>query len=218
MGLEPIPKLNFSTTHDAWLGHYGRMVSTKTYYSVCSNLIEEVIDIFEGPRFFHLGMDEETARHQRMQKLVVLRQGDLWWDDLYFLISQVERNNVRPWIWSDYAWHHPDLFFEKMPKSVLQSNWYYGSGFDLKSLEERNRVHVKLYNDLERHGYDQVPTGSNHSNNENMEGTVHYCKDVIDPSRLRGFMTAPWRPTLPICFDKLVEAVHQVGKAKNTHF
>src|SRR5688500_5984727 len=28
MGLEPIPKLNFSTCHDQWLGPYARMVST----------------------------------------------------------------------------------------------------------------------------------------------------------------------------------------------
>ena len=28
MGLEPIPKLNFSTCHDQWMGKYSRMVST----------------------------------------------------------------------------------------------------------------------------------------------------------------------------------------------
>ena len=28
-GLEPIPKLNFSAGHDAWMGAYSRMVSTK---------------------------------------------------------------------------------------------------------------------------------------------------------------------------------------------
>ena len=42
MGLEVIPKLNFATTHDAWLGPYARMVSTPTYYSVCRDLINEV--------------------------------------------------------------------------------------------------------------------------------------------------------------------------------
>ena len=33
-GLEPIPKLNFSTAHDAWLGPYAGIVSSKTYYQV----------------------------------------------------------------------------------------------------------------------------------------------------------------------------------------
>ena len=32
LGLEPIPKLNFSTGHDAWMKEYSRMVSTPKYY------------------------------------------------------------------------------------------------------------------------------------------------------------------------------------------
>src|SRR4030042_1344767 len=60
MGLEPIPKLNFATTHDIWLGEYSRMESTEKYYTVCRDLIREVIDLFDQPRFFHLGMDEEV--------------------------------------------------------------------------------------------------------------------------------------------------------------
>lgn len=213
LGLEPIPKLNFAATHDIWMGEYSRMVSTKKYYEVCRNLISEVIDLFDYPRFFHLGMDEETAQHQRRFDYAVIRQNDLWWGDLYFYIGEVEKKGVRPWIWSDYAWHHPELFFRKMPKSVLQSNWYYGSNFDLKKLKEPTRNYVKLYNDLEDHGYDQVPTGSNHSNETNMEATVDYCKKVIDPSRLYGFMTAPWRPTLAQCVDRHKEAIVQVGRA-----
>ena len=42
LGLEPIPKLNFATTHDIWLKEYSRMVSTDIYYGVCKDLIEEV--------------------------------------------------------------------------------------------------------------------------------------------------------------------------------
>jgi hypothetical protein len=212
MGLEPIPKLNFATTHGAWLGEYSRMVSTQKYYSVCKNLISEVIDLFDTPRFFHLGMDEETAYYQRQHNYVVVRQNDLWWHDFYFYVNEVEKNNVRPWIWSDYAWHHPDLFYKKMPKSVLQSNWYYGSNFDLEKLSGNSKAGVKLYSDLEEHGFDQIPTGSNHSNDINMEATIEYCKDIIDSSRLFGFMTAPWRPTLAPCLDTHKEAIAQIGR------
>lgn len=196
MGLGPIPKLNFGAGHDIWLGKYSRMVSTDTYYAVCSELIAEVIDLFDAPRFFHLGMDEETANHQRDLNHAVIRQNELWWGDFYFLIGEVQKNDVRPWIWSDYGWRHPELFFKKMPKSVLQSNWYYGT--DFSPSEER----VEFYNELDKHGYDQIPTGSNHSTPENMGLTVDYCKEVIGPNRLYGFMVAPWRPTLPPCLDK----------------
>ncbi len=213
MGLEPIPKLNFATTHDIWMGEYSRMVSTKKYYEVCSNLIAEVIELFETPRFFHLGMDEELAGYQRSFDHVVLRQNDLWWGDLYFLMGETEKRGVRSWIWSDYAWHNPDKFFNKMPKSVLQSNWYYGARFDVEQLSENNQTYIRLYDKLEQFGYDQVPTGSNHSNDENMEGTVDYCKKVIDSSRLKGFMTAPWRPIHPACLEQHQNAIKQLQRA-----
>jgi len=207
MGLEPIPKLNFATTHDIWLGEYSRMVSTKTYYTVCRDLIAEVIALFDKPRYFHLGMDEELASYQTVQDYICVRQNDLWWGDLYFYIGEVEKNGVRPWIWSDYVWHHPEVFFRKMPRSVLQSNWYYDTKFgpDVDM--------VKYYNELEKRGYDQIPTGSNHSNPDNFGLTVDYCRKVIDPGRLSGFMTAPWRPTLAPCADRHKEAIDQVATA-----
>lgn len=218
LGLEPIPKLNFSTTHDIWMGEYSRMVSTSKYYAVCRDLIREVVGLFDTPRFFHLGMDEETAKFQARQDYVVLRQNDLWWGDLYFYISEVEKMGVRPWIWSDYAWSHPELFFRKMPKSVLQSNWYYWADFGQGKPKGSLKTDVKLYHDLESHGYDQIPTGSNYSDDQNMELTVDYCKKVVDPSRLYGFMTAPWRPTLAQCLDRHKEAIAQIGRAMKKYY
>lgn len=190
MGLEPVPKLNFSATHDAWLGPYSRMLSTPTYYKVCSDLIAEVIDIFDKPRLFHLGMDEETAGHQVHYAYAVMRQHELWWHDFLFLVGEVEKKGARAWIWSDYEWEHPDMFFDKMPKSVLQSNWYYGQTF---SPENR---YVKAYLDLEEHGYDQIPTGSNWTTPDNFEGTVRFCREHIAPERLIGFLQTVWHPTL----------------------
>ncbi len=218
LGLEPIPKLNFATTHDAWLGEYSRMVSTEKYYSVCRDLISEVIEIFDTPRYFHLGMDEETAPHQVTFNYSVVRQRDLWWKDLFFYINEVEKKGVRSWVWSDYGWHHPESFFKNMPKSVLQSNWYYESIFDLAKIDAFEKVHLEFYDKLEAAGYDQVPTGSNWSTDVNMEGTVAYSKKHINPDRLLGFMTAPWFPTLPICQEKLLQAVKQVERAKKTYY
>ena len=208
LGLEPIPKLNFSTTHDAWLGEYHRMVSTKKYYEVCSDLIHEVINIFDTPRFFHLGLDEENAYKQRNTDISVVRNNNLWWSDLYFYIAEIEKKNVRPWIWSDYCLEHPETFFRKMPKSVLQSNWYYGSSFNPEKVKA-----VELFHQLEAHGYDQIPTGSNYYNDKNMEATVEYCKNMIDQSRLLGFMQSSWRPTMASCLKEHQEAIKQMSHA-----
>ncbi len=209
LGIEPIPKLNFSATHDAWLGPYSRCLSTPAYYDVCKDLIAETIQLFDTPRFFHLGMDEETAPHQRDYEYVVIRQHDLWWRDFYFYIEQVQAAGVRPWIWSDYVWHHPEDFYKKMPKSVLQSNWYYGEEFDVND-EKR---YVKAYVELEEHGYDQVPTGSNWSNDVNFQRTVDFCKKHIAPELLKGFLHAPWRPTLEQYREHSLNAIRQTAAA-----
>lgn len=210
LGLEPIPKLNFSTGHKAWLGPYQRMISTEIYYGVCRDLIEEVCNIFDSPRFFHIGMDEETFLHQKTHQNVVVRQGDLWWHDLYYLVNQVEKQNVRSWIWSDYAWNYPVEFFKKMPKSVLQSNWYYGSQFE-KFDNPLNEKYVRLYDQLEENGFDQVPTGSNHSNDINFKRTVSYCDRKIAPERIKGYLQTVWRPTLPACKNAHTNAIDQVA-------
>ncbi|MBP7933877.1 MAG: Tat pathway signal protein [Phycisphaerae bacterium] len=208
MGLEPIPKMNFSATHDAWLGKYARAVSTDAYYTVCRDLIIEAIELFDKPRFFHLGMDEETAEHQREYQYAVIRQHDLWWHDFLFYVEQIERAGSRAWIWSDYLWKHAEPFFRKMPRSVLQSNWYYGDKF------ENDVTAAKAYLDLEKHGYEQVPTGSNWSSSNNFRLTVDYCSKHIARERLLGFLQTAWHPTLEVCRRRHEEAIDQVRAAK----
>jgi hypothetical protein len=207
MGIEPIPKLNFSACHDIWLGEYSRMVSTDIYYGVCKDLIAEVIEIFDTPRFFHLGMDEETARHQEQMAYAVMRQHELWWHDLYFFVDQVEKGGSRAWVWSDYIWNHHDEFLKKMPKSVLQSNWYYDN-----FRTQRNRI--KAYIDLDKHGFDQVPTGSNWAYDDNMMKTVQFGRKKLTRKRLKGFLQTPWHPTLPKSRKPHVQAIEQVAQAK----
>lgn len=91
LGLTPIPKLNFSTGHDAWLKEYSRMVSTPVYYQVCEDLIKEVAEAFDYPEYFHLGLDEEDAKNQRRLSYCCIRQGDLWWHDAYFFFDICEK-------------------------------------------------------------------------------------------------------------------------------
>lgn len=205
MGLEPIPKLNFSAAHDTWLKEYGRQVSTPAYYKVCADLIREVCAIFDRPRFFHLGYDEETAGHQAKYSIAIIRQGELWWHDFMFFVKEVEKQGVRPWIWSDYYWNHPEEFLNRMPKSVLQSNWYYGATF-----EPEKQKYVKTYLDLDKAGFEQVPAGSNWSNDVNFKGTVDFCRKNLASKRLKGFLMAPWFFTLPEWQEKNLQAIAQV--------
>lgn len=220
-GIEPIPKLNFSATHDAWLGEYSRMLSTEKYYTVCKNLIAEVIDIFDKPRFFHIGMDEETAHHQRHSNYVVVRQRDAWWKDFLFYVNEVEKKGIRAWIWSDYVWNHPDVFFERMPKSVVQSNWYYGDNFSLTLSEDypKRHIYVKSYLDLNSHGYDQIPTGGYYdsgtrSTTGSIMNTVKFCKKEINDKHLMGFLQTNWRPTIDEFKEPIIKSLELLGETK----
>lgn len=191
LGLEPIPKLNFSATHDLWLKEYARMVSTQEYYRVCADVIREVAEIFDHPRFFHLGYDEESYNHQRRNNFCLIRQGELWWHDFLFFVKTVEDLGIRPWIWADYVWHHPAEFVKRMPRSVLMSNWYYGRQF-----WEKPNVAAMAYIELEKAGFDQLPCSSNWSFPESYPMTVEFCSHFVDPSRLKGFIMAPWKATV----------------------
>lgn len=227
LGIEPIPKLNFSTTHDAWMREYSRMVSTPRYYDVCADLITEVSDLFDTPRYFHIGMDEETAANQRNLHYAVMRQHDLWWHDLEFLTAHVERLGSRAWIWSDYAWHNPDSFYARMPKNILQSNWYYGDRFDapednrprlLEGGELGDGEQSLTYLDLEDHGYDQVPTASTCTSLTNFGNTVEFCQQRIAEERLLGFLQTPWRRTVAEFRDIHLTSIDLVAEAKEKYF
>ncbi len=195
-GIEPIPKLNFSACHCVWMKQYRYMISTPTYYQVCADLIAEVCEAFDYPRFFHLGLDEEVIKHQKAQHVAIVRQGEHWWHDAFFLFGECEKHGARPWVWSDYFWHNPDLFKKNMPKSVLQSNWYYGS-FTKDNVPENRLTSINTYIELDRLGFEQVPTPSTWSmpNGINQQETLDFCRKNVSPELLKGFMTVPWART-----------------------
>ncbi len=187
-GIEVIPKLNFSACHDEWMGEYGRMLSTTPYYRFCEDILAEVCELFDHPKLFHLGMDEETPGHQARYNMMIVRQGELWWHDFNFLRDALLRRGVRPWIWSDYVWNHEEEFLKKMSKDVMQTNWYY----DLFKGEDN--VYIRAYDVLDKNGFDQIPASSVWSNVESFEETVETLTPALDPALLKGFMQTVWRP------------------------
>jgi len=212
MGLEPLPKLNFSCGHNGWMGSYRRCVSTKKYYAFQSDLVKDVAAIFDTPRLFHIGYDEETAGIQKGFPVCIVRQGDLWWHDFLALVGDIEKACMRPWMWSDYAWAHPD-FFQKCPKGVLQSNWYYRQWFDFndKDFPKNRHVHLRTFLDLDKAGFDQVVCGSNWATDANMVPLVKYARDHIKPELLKGFMMATWEMSVPAGEAKLLRGLDQLA-------
>ena len=206
IGIEAIPKLNFSTSHDSWLKDYHRLVSTPEYYRVCEDLIGDIAEIFGHPRFLHLGYDEESMG-QTYADFSVARQGALWWHDFLWFLKTVEKKGMRPWCWADAGWRHPDEFISRCPKSTLLSNWYYGATF------KGDEKAVKWYLALDKAGYDQMPCGSNWACQENFVGTVEFCRANLSPDRLKGFLMANWARTLPRYRDMGSRSFDAIGEA-----
>ena len=70
------------------------MLTTKPYYQVCRDLIRDAAEMFDHPRFIHLGMDEEAARYQH--GIQIVRTDELWWHDLSFFCKAAEGLGMRP--------------------------------------------------------------------------------------------------------------------------
>ncbi len=129
-GITIIPKLNFSATHDQWLGEYERMLSTSIYYKVCKDLIDEVAEVFDHPEYIHVAMDEEYLGMVKNQKngLLSLRLPDLLMHDIKFFFDCVKKNGATPWIWHCPLFVFPEEFKEHIsPDECIISPWHYNS-------------------------------------------------------------------------------------------
>ena len=195
MGFEVFPKLNFSTSHDAWLGPYERMVSTKKYYEVCADVIRDTMEVFAPVKNFHLGFDEEDVPiFHRSSSVMIMRQGDLWWHDLNWFVREVEKHGARAWMWSDYIRRHPvEEFCKKMPKTVVQNPWTYVA----TKAKMTDDPLIKLYRTLTDAGYDVAPCGSNcYGVKENFTDMAVYCKNTLPAEHFKGMIMAPWIKTI----------------------
>lgn len=204
IGLTPIPELNFSAGHDAWLGEYSRMLSTPTYYEVARDLIHEIIDIFDKPELFMLDLDEENAINQRNLDFVCYRQYDLLIHDILYLHQCVREKGVRPWMYVDQFIHFQEKFVDKVQKDVVISPWYYGNFYedeetklpqpnsDPDHYNEFMLAKIDSFTRLPQLGYDVIPVCSNCFHDYNIDHTVRYIAEKVPKEKLLGIGIAPW--------------------------
>ena len=224
-GISLIPKLNFSTAHDYWLGEYARMISTPMYYRVCNDLIKEAYELFWHPEYIHIGMDEENAKCTRGQQLARYRQGELYWHDMRYLIDCVKDTGAKPWIWADPLFDHVEDYKKYIrPDEAVLSPWYYLAfreehytspeiwpeyyypyykqeqfvQMGLKYVEE-DPVFVnirKIMVPLLEEGYQYIPCASVFNRCKyNAMDLLEHFKKNAPDNQILGYMTAPWHKT-----------------------
>ena len=76
---------------------------------------------------------------------------------------------------------------------------------------------------VDRRGYDLLPCTSNWSRDDASEALVSFCKTRLDPKRLKGIYTAPWKFTIPDepkkkNITKTLEGIDLFAAAMNKHY
>lgn len=228
MGIEAIPKLNFSLGHSGWFTPYRQQPFSEAFYRAQADVIRDLSEIFDHPRFFHIGYDEERAGNQKKFRVAIARQGEAWWADFLRLVGVVEKCGMRTWMWSDYGWENDD-FASRCPKGVVMSNWWYNQpGYALGGSPKQSRRAngcVRQFELLEKAGFDQIPCGSTwmmqtdpravrgENNDDCMSLLVNHCRSRIAPERLLGFLMAPWRSTIPRHEEAILHSIDVLSQA-----
>ncbi len=73
---------------------------------------------------------------------------------------------------------------------------------------------MDAYDTLDQNGFDQMPTGSNHSNTVNFGRMTDYCRDRIAPQHLKGFLMTVWRPPTEEFRDQHMAAINILAKER----
>lgn len=222
IGLTPIPKCNFSCGHNAWLKDYAYMVGTQTFNSVCKDIVEELIELFDTPSMFHLGLEEEDAGLMAENyPVTVIRSHEKKAADAIELFDVCRAHGVRPWIWAEannvQAFGGDEAFQKYVGKDVILSNWYYG----ILRYEPDSREKYPFADYCVKFGewgYEQIPTGSTWSWHLNNKDIMRFCKNEVAPESIKGYMSASWMlPTQKKLYALLNDAYNFYNAKKDIY-
>lgn len=222
LGIAAIPKLNFSAMHCGWLKEYGDMISTPKYYEMCRDLIDEVSELFNNPKYIHLGMDEENEIHVRGRAELVYRQKEMLMHDLRYLCDCVKEKGSIPWIWSCPLFDYPEEFKAAVKTGeIVISPWMYNAikkenytsitarkeyvdWYNQEPYKSLNMTYVEedpfIVDFMEKalpcvldDGYDVIPCVSTVNKCiYNATDMMEYFKENAPKERVLGFITSPW--------------------------
>ena len=220
-GITPLPKFNFSSAHSAWMGKYGYMVGTQKYYEVCRDLIEEVCDIFDSPKYFHIGMEEEDAASQKNKPVIIVRAPEIMMRDINYLADICKGKGARPCIWLNAeminSFGGEENFKNNVSKDIVMTPYYYRWVRPYYT-EEQIPETVKLMKKLGEWGYDMIACSSTWNWHLAMYDIMYYCKNNVDKKHILGYMMASWMLTDPKKYNALRDAAFNYKCAKEQVF
>ncbi len=185
LGMEPVPMLNFSAAHDMWLGKYERMVGTDTYKTVCLDLIDEVCKLFDSPKYFHIGMDEERYETQTYLDFATVRNRVVMSRDIKDFFAVIRKNGVTPWMFYDFYSVSREDFLDIVDKDVILSDMH------LRYSVSQNVFPVE-FPKLIADGYKIVPMVTHYFLLRFGDTLMNYLKSNIDKDSVAGIINFPF--------------------------
>ena len=221
LGLTPIPKLNFSSYHDAWLAPYCAQKGSDAYRTVVKDLIDEVCDIFDTPTLFHLGMDEEEFpnsprrtnwwHNDYVRTNSEPRSVEAYFADLNYMISCVEAKGSRAWIVGDFYCTHPEEFLANCPKSCVLSMSFWDRIILKPDGSYPDRPIYDECKALSAAGYDQIPEASDWTCHQNIPQFVYFYMEFgLVNEHLLGFNAVPMQATVDLNYYTLLNNANRV--------
>jgi len=140
LNIEVVPKLNFAQSarfkHNDWFQPYARsLFDNPEYWQRAFQIIDEILEVTQPERFFHIGMDEDHERSYRQYVEAILT-----------LRNRLAERKLRTVIWNDGAcnWHNAEIHRDKslraeqeLPGDIVQVVWDY-KNWD-RSVQDRIR-------------------------------------------------------------------------------
>ncbi|MBN1250465.1 MAG: hypothetical protein JXC32_22570, partial [Anaerolineae bacterium] len=126
-GIEVVPKLNFAQSglhrHNHWFRPHNDLFDSDRYWALAFEVIDELINVVQPSRFFHVGMDEDHWRSY-----------DQYVAAIQTLHGGLAKRGLRTLIWNDSAclWPQAAIHRDKSlaaearaPKEVVHIVWDY---------------------------------------------------------------------------------------------
>lgn len=216
LGMTPVPMLDFGCARDAWLGEAAYTVGTREYRQLACDLIQELVELFDTPEYFHLGFGDESLEKQKNKQMCRARRGQAWATDVKELCDKVSACGSTPWLWADNYGADPELFCQAVPKTaLLSSQLYFNLRKDAQGVFTTKDCRDAL--ELYRLGYTLMPAAcctDTYAGNETKNAWL--IRDDLPAAK--GFLEANVIPTEADNLYELMNAAYMLKKAMNVAF
>lgn len=218
LGLTPIPKLDFSAAHDIWLNVYSRMLTTTPYRTMVKNLITEVCELFDNPKYFHIGMGDESNEYQKHYGFILTRGRINFWEDANVMFDACRACGARPIMSGEYYNREPYLFTKNIPEDVIISAPYFGTilpEIDEYGRDSRSQAQKNL-EALQKNFKNDIIYNGNGLTAFNLNALAEFGKN--HPENFMGVMSSPEEPCVDRVDFVLMNDAYRLGLAKRNYF